>query len=107
MGYIHSSNVDWLLRECLPVRGKLFQFVINSKTSLAASTSVFAAIRVGSPDHPHGRRIMAGQQGPRKSWTKPVLRRLAGEDAERARTLLMERSGLPQAPFKPAGAPLL
>jgi hypothetical protein len=50
---------------------------------------------------------MAGQQEPRKSWTKAALRRLAGEDAERARTLLMERSGLPQAPFKPAGAPLV
>lgn len=30
----------------------------------------------------------------RKTWTKPVLRKLEGEEADRARRIFMEKSGL-------------
>jgi len=54
-----------------------------------------------SPNHPHRRwRIMAAQQNPKKIWIKPVIRRLEGEEAERARAFIMESNGLFQEPFK-------
>jgi hypothetical protein len=42
---------------------------------------------------------MADQENPKKQWTKPVLRRLDGEEAERMRAFLLERSGMSPSSF--------
>lgn len=42
---------------------------------------------------------MAYQQKAKKVWTKPVLRRLDGAEAERMRALMMERSVSTQEPL--------
>lgn len=38
--------------------------------------------------------MMADQQTPKNEWTRPVVRRLEGEEAERKRALMMQRNGL-------------
>ena len=37
---------------------------------------------------------MADQQTPKKKWTKPVIGRPTGAEADRLRALIMERNGL-------------